>query len=298
LIVPTALSALGTRSRKPRERFPIRAVLLAAALCLGACATPTPRERFEDAQRLGRDAGFATSTVRTTKLPTVSFVKDGPAAADIVVYLEGDGFAFVTPYLPSEDPTPINPVALKLAMRDARPRIVYIARPCQYVGDLRSTNCQTRDWTTHRYSEDIVQAVNAALDAELRRKPAQAVHLVGFSGGGAVAILLAARRSDVRSIVTVAGNLDHRLHSQIHNLAPLSGSLDPTAVARNIAAIPQIHYVGGDDRVVPRAVGESFVRALPNAACARLEIVAGATHTEPWVERWPAFLARVPECRR
>ena len=32
----------------------------------------------------------------------------------------------------SDNPTPVNPMLLKLATMDKRPNIVYIARPCQY----------------------------------------------------------------------------------------------------------------------------------------------------------------------
>jgi pimeloyl-ACP methyl ester carboxylesterase len=51
--------------------------------------------------------------------------------------------------------------------------------------------------------------------------------LVGYSGGGTIAVLLAARRSDVAEVITVAANLDVGYWTQRDGLSPLTGSLDP-----------------------------------------------------------------------
>lgn len=271
---------------------------LCCILCIfsvSGCATPTPVERIESADTQSRSAGF-TRLPPEGRLPTVAFVKSG-AGAELAVYFEGDGYAFATPYLASDDPTPLNPLGLKLALADRRTRVLYIGRPCQFSPNIARTPCATRYWTTARYADEIIQSVESVLDAELRRRPARTIHLVGYSGGGAVAILLAARRRDITTIVTVAGNLDHRLHTSTFNLQPLTGSLNPRDVAREIAAIPQIHYAGARDPIVPPTIARSFMSALPNQACATMQIVDGATHVEPWVDIWPSLTARRPQCR-
>ena len=51
---------------------------------------------------------------------------------NISIYIEGDGRAWETKYRLSEDPTPSNPVALRLAAVDPAANIAYIARPGQY----------------------------------------------------------------------------------------------------------------------------------------------------------------------
>ena len=52
------------------------------------------------------------------------------------------------------------------------------------------------------------------------------VHLVGFSGGVAIAVMLTADREDIRSLRTIAGNLDHVSLNNFKKMSALSGSLD------------------------------------------------------------------------
>ena len=54
-------------------------------------------------------------------------------------------------------------------------------------------------------------------------------------------MLLAARRSDVDKVVTVAANLDLAYWTRRDRLAPLVGSLDPAGVAGAMGTIPQVH---------------------------------------------------------
>ena len=56
---------------------------------------------------------------------------DGPVD-EVHVYIEGDGYAWATTTDPSDDPTPINPLALRLAAVDDAPNVLYLARPCQF----------------------------------------------------------------------------------------------------------------------------------------------------------------------
>ena len=46
------------------------------------------------------------------------------------------------------------------------------------------------------------------------------LELIGYSGGAAVAVLLAARRNDVKIIRTVARDLNHELMSEYHHTTP------------------------------------------------------------------------------
>jgi hypothetical protein len=49
--------------------------------------------------------------------------------SDLSIYLEGDGLAWVSRTEPSRDPTPDNPIALRLAAIDSAPNVIWIARP-------------------------------------------------------------------------------------------------------------------------------------------------------------------------
>ena len=79
---------------------------------------------------------------------------------------------------------------------------------------------------------------------------AKSVALVGYSGGGAVVALVAAGRTDVVKLTTVAGNLDHAEWTKKHMISPLSGSLNPADYWRRLVDIPQVHYVGGRDEII------------------------------------------------
>ncbi|MBP6700397.1 MAG: hypothetical protein KA135_04085, partial [Halioglobus sp.] len=130
-------------------------------------------------------------------------------AQGVTVYIEGDGLAWVSSRRPSENPTPGDPMALKLALAQPAGNVVYLARPCQYVDTDTQPQCRQNFWTEGRFSEPVIRSTSDALDAIKKHYDSEAVSLIGYSGGGAVAVLVAARREDVRQIITVAGNLDH-----------------------------------------------------------------------------------------
>ena len=120
----------------------------------------------------------------------------------------------------------------------------------------------------------------------------QRVVLVGYSGGGVVAALLAARRNDVAGLVTVATNLDVGYWVKRDGLAPLTGSLDPVASAARLATVPQVHFAGGRDQVVGADVVRAYIARLPTPHRAALVEIAGYDHRCCWAEAWRELLAR------
>ena len=54
------------------------------------------------------------------------------ADKNLMIYIEGDGNAWDKKHLLSKNPTPKNPLALKLVAKDTADSILYIARPCMY----------------------------------------------------------------------------------------------------------------------------------------------------------------------
>lgn len=214
----------------------------------------------------------------------------GDPTATISVYVEGDGAAFLDLTTVSSDPTPTRPIGLSLAARDSSRDILYLARPCQYVAGPDRRNCHPVYWTTHRYAPEIIAGMNAAIDQELAARPAKAVTLIGYSGGGPTAALIAARRSDVVRVVTLAGNLDHAYWTRRDGLTPLSGSLNPTDFVTQLAAIPQVHFAGADDDVVTPDVIKSYRSRFPPDAPIRVVVVPGFDHRCCWVEEWPRLM--------
>lgn len=210
----------------------------------------------------------------------------------LVIYIEGDGLAWLNKNTPSSNPTPINPIALKLALKHAASNVVYLARPCQYVGGDNQHNCHQAVWTHGRFSEPVVQATNAAINQLKLKYQAHSLTLVGYSGGGAVAALVAARRSDVSLLVTVAGNLDHQAWTQLHDISPLNQSLNPIDYREQLALIPQIHFVAEGDKVVPPKLTQQFVAGFEAAAPVRMEIIPDFDHHCCWPEYWKDLLLK------
>ena len=109
-------------------------------------------------------------------------------------------------------------------------------------------------------------------------------------------MLLAARRDDIKSIRTVAGYLDHVALNEEMGVAPLWGSLDPMNVARSLAGIPQVHYSGARDRVIPTWVGRKFTAAVGDPVCARSMTVDQVKHESGWGKFWLMESRIMPAC--
>ncbi|MGE0096069.1 MAG: alpha/beta hydrolase [Alphaproteobacteria bacterium] len=213
-----------------------------------------------------------------------------PSNGDLSVYIEGDGFAWVTSTQLSSDPTPRIPIALELAVQDPSANRLYLARPCQYLSDAELSRCSPKYWSSARYSEEVIAAMNAAIDQTVRATGAKRLRLFGYSGGGAAAALIAARRTDVVQLVTVAGNLDHAAWTSIRKVSPLSASLNPADMTSALSRIPQIHFVGQDDTSVPPKVAQSYRSRFSDPGRINIIEVPGVDHDCCWEERWPGLL--------
>jgi len=271
-----------------------RAAFLAMAMILltvGCASVPGPAERIGYADRQAHAHDWRPMTLEAGRFPLRAY---GPAPFGtreiLTVYLEGDGLAWVTRSRPSTDPTPVKPVGLQLALADPGAGAVYLARPCQYI---MVSSCRPAYWLGKRFSPEIVEATAEALDALKTRYRAQAVLLVGYSGGGAVATLLAAERDDVVALVTVAGNLDHELWTRHHRISPLSGSLNPADRAPVLAALPQWHFTGAQDDIIPPEVVRAYIERLPRDASATHTVEPAFDHRCCWVEAWPGLISEI-----
>ena len=264
----------------------------ALAFTLAACAgLPSPEERNAGAEALAAARGWHKVVLDTAPFKLAAFLPEPlPAGELLTVYIEGDGFAWASSSEPSLDPTPVHPVGLQLALRHPGGHAVYLARPCQYAHAV-SPDCDQAWWTARRFAPEVIAASSTALDALKARTGAKRLVLVGYSGGAAVAALLAARRGDVARLVTVAGNLDPRAWTAHHGLAPLAGSLDPVDEIARLSAIAQIHFVGARDSVVPPALVRAFAAHFPLERRPEVRVVPGQDHQCCWAERWPELMS-------
>jgi hypothetical protein len=288
------MSARAAASASAPASRPALALLLAAGLLTGCGSVGNPVLRLDTANRLAASAGLQPRSV-AGPLPLSAYLRQRDPAQAVTIYIEGDGLAWLNRGTPSRDPTPVNPVGLRLAAVDPSANVGWLARPCQYAGRSAPACDSDALWTGARFSETAVIAVSRGLDALVL--PGQKIHLVGFSGGGAIAALVAARRSDVLSLRTVAGNLDHVVLNAHHRVSPMTASLNAADSAAQLGSLPQRHFVGGGDEIVPRLAADSFLHrqmGVP-AGCRRLEMLPSASHTEGWAEAWPRLL-RTPLC--
>lgn len=268
-------------------------VLLLILSAAGCSTFPTPAQRTRTAERLAAKAGW-----KPLRLHTADFTLTAYAPARIVsvskltLYIGGDGLAWLTPSMPSANPTPLNPLALKLALRQGGPGVAYLARPCQYATAADWGDCAVSYWTNRRFAPEVIAATNQAIDTLKRRFHARQLVLIGYSGGGAVAALVAARRHDVARLITVAGNLDVRAWTAYHDVPALAGSLNPADAWHALQNVPQLHLVGSDDLDVPPAIAKAYASRFPLARRPRVEIIPGFTHHCCWVRHWPALLEK------
>jgi pimeloyl-ACP methyl ester carboxylesterase len=135
----------------------------------------------------------------------------------------------------------------------------------------------------------------SALDAIKLRYKAKGFELVGYSGGGAVALLLASQRDDVVSVQTLAGNIAVTAWSQLMGLTPLKGSLDPVDFADRLRSIPQRHLVGDKDDVVPRSVASAYLSKLGDSKCVEV-VTVHADHQAGWTASWDSYSRRPTGC--
>lgn len=266
--------------------------LLCLCLALAGCAI---QGRQQHGQDLVVAAGWQWRTIPAGPFELAAATRAarvrtaGPAV--LVVYIEGDGLAYLNATRPAQDPTPVDPVALRLAL--AHPgggSVAWLARPCQYTAARRP--CDSAYWTDARWSPEVVDSTGMALDQLKRDAGAARLVLVGYSGGGALATLLAERRDDVAALVTVAANLDLDSWVRAHDLAPLTRSLNPAAGAAALGAMPQIHISGSRDAVVGRDVLCAFMDRLPATAPARVLELPDQDHVSGWADIWPHLSRR------
>lgn len=274
------------------------ALALFFLLPLAACARlPEPAERKSVAEEIAAGGDLTPVAIRATHFDFLGLLRGSAKGGRLTVYIEGDGLPWKRKNEISDDPTPVNPLAMRLAAADPLAAVAYLARPCQFTGGSEGRNCTSNIWTKARYGQEVLSAMDEALQQLKERAGATEIALVGYSGGGTIAALLALRRTDIVWMKTVASPLDTEAFTLLHGVTPLSESLNPAENAGALARIPQIHYVGGEDKIVPAEINRRFLSQMNDASCAALVILPGLDHSDGWTEIWPGLADKTPACR-
>lgn len=258
---------------------------LLASTVLWLCSCTSPAERVDAAAtRLALERG----TIDGSGFTHVFYRNGAPVGSNGVlhVYLGGDGSPWLNRYTVAPDPTPRRPLTLALMSQDPEASL-YLGRPC-YHGQATAPECHAELWTTRRYGPEIVDSLEAALRRYLRGQAPLRIVFIGYSGGGALAMLLAERFVETAATVTVAGNLDTDSWARYHGFSPLTGSLNPASRPPLAPNITQRHFRGTADRTVPPSL------PAPTAKGGRI-LVQGFDHVCCWVEAWPRLLESLPK---
>lgn len=256
-------------------------------LAISGCAVlQSPAERADAQAKAGNFHSVAAlaGPVRAWLRPFLP--ADGDASVsnpELTIYIEGDGAEWRGKYRPPSDPTPDNALSLRLALREPGAPVAYLGRPCQYLDHDTLSQCPPRLWMGARFGEQATDIMNAAIDVLLQVASARRVRLVGYSGGGAMAALLAARRSDVTCLVTVAAPLDTDAWTTAIAVSPLTESVNPLTQVSRIAPIAQTHIAGAADKMVPVRTLRRFTSALP---APDVSVIDGFDHDCCWVLNW------------
>ena len=254
-----------------------RTAMLLLALFLAGCTSNATR-----IEELAGALGMTRSVVVTGGFRSPIFMRgaSGPQHATLAIFIEGDGVPWEGGRQPSLDPATRDPIALKL-LAQTPVSAAYVARPCYH--DTSGERCTPERWTMERYSEEIVSSMTDAVRTTALQANTRSLVLVGYSGGGVLAVLIAERLDNVSAVITVGANLDTDAWTGHHDYLPLSGSLNPAASAAE-HRWPETHLYGARDQNVPPATTEAYFKRYPGA---QRRIVDSNDHVCCWVEQWP-----------
>lgn len=281
------------------SRLIIKSTIVFSSLILGSCTYGGKSSKYNMALDIATQNHMAHRQINTQDFTLTSFERISDNSASTSIYIEGDGLAWLNRSTPSRNPTPKNPVGLRLASADnISKNVIYIARPCQYTQISRAKPCPAQYWTSKRFAPEVILSFNQAINQLKQEHQLGELELIGYSGGAAVAALLAAQRDDVISLRTVAGNIDIDAFSELHNVSKTPLSLNPAEKAYKLKGLPQMHFIGKKDSIVPAAIFKSYERkaGASKSQCINSQIVYGVSHEKGWEAAWPKLIAPPPAC--
>ena len=254
-----------------------------------ACSSniPTPNERKQAALDLSSsNKNIVQKNIQTSQFNLFSLQNMQNNCESIKIFVEGDGLSWTSRKTISSNPTPINPIGLKLMLSDNSLCKIYLARPCQYIN---SNMCEDKYWTSHRFNEKVIQSYDEVLNNLKKDFPNSKFDLIGYSGGGAIVTLIATKRDDINSITTIVGNLDIDEWTKIQKITPLDGSLNPANFSKKLENIKQHHLIGSNDTVVPKEVFFSYLNKFEDKSNIFYSFHE-ATHSCCWEDVYMKFL--------
>jgi len=236
-------------------------------------------------------AGMQPLELRGLQFQLAAFERTQPEDTRLIVMIEGDGSPWIRHGQEvSADPATRNPLVLRIAAR-THASVLYLGRPC-YFGHARDTDCSPELWTTARYSRRVVASMAAAINAYAAGRDVHRVLLLGHSGGGTLAVLIAPLLQIQPEVVTISANLDIDTWAQVHGFTPLAESMNPSNEPPLPAAIRELHFAGARDTDVPVTTIARYIQRLSPS---QLRVVPGFDHVCCWEQQWPRFWAEIEQ---
>jgi hypothetical protein len=276
------------------------ALALSLSLLAGCSSVDTDLE-MRTASHIARPAFMSDRFIDAGMFSLRAWERMHAPGQPATIYIEDDGEHILkAPALEAGleiNPTPDSPIALHLASRDLSKNVGYLARPCQFIKNPTDKGCEPKYWQDHEYTPEVFNAYKAALDDMALRYDLSGFHLVGHGGGANIAAVLAATRDDVLSLRTVAGDLSPAYTRNYHGSPALAeNSLLAVDYGTDLAYVPQHHYIGAADKIIPPGTFHSYRQAIGISECLDYTLIQDADHRLGWVQIWPELLAEMPEC--
>ncbi len=139
-------------------------------------------------------------------------------------------------------------------------------------------------WSFGRYSESVADSLKEVIS---RLAGDKQIILVGHSGGGVLASIIAQRSAQVTGLVTLAAPLDTASWTSTHGYSPLYDSINPEQLPISQHNLKQLHITGDEDNEVTSAHQKAYLSRYPEAR--RLSL-AGVNHqleglsTQNWLK--------------
>lgn len=297
------IESLGSGSPFGMTRFYNTLTLLLLLLTLPNCATRQQHiDDYAQHAQFTRDVthsddGLSLLTYTNHAYQKRNSLRSGKIR-DLHIYLEGDGIPWIRPRIIAVDPTPKTAMALRLMRLDPHASL-YLGRPC-YHGFYQQRGCHPILWTQARYSDTVVNALLQGLRSKLQRDAKRMndvdVTLIGYSGGGVLAMLMAQRLSKLGwfhtlRVVTLSANLDVAAWARLHHYSPLTASRDPAAQATMFRDIEQWHFTGERDKNIPPALISPLKTRF--GVKAHWLSLPDADHVCCWEQHWPKLLQQL-----
>ncbi len=204
------------------------------------------------------------------------------------IYLEGDGKPYISASKINENPTSKRNLALRLMSHDDKLSF-YLSRPC-YGWEKIPSYCDTKYWTSARYSKVVVLALNDILDNLKEQFNLKNISIIGHSGGGTLAYLIAATRNDISAVLTIDPNLNHLRWADHYGFPKLTDSLEATNYLPLDSTVKVINLLGEKDKTIEK-------KLLLESTFQQKNVInlfyPNFTHHCCWERIWPQILEGV-----